>query len=59
MCLLQGAKASLPSLSVAITATTLLPSDFTTDVVPKGSKAVSGLGLIGLSERAELRGGRL
>ncbi len=46
-CVVQGASAGLPDLTLSITATDLTPSDFTTDVKPAKSSAVAGLGKIG------------
>jgi hypothetical protein len=46
-CVVQGASAGLPDLTLSITATDLTPSDFTADVKPAKSSAVAGLGKIG------------
>lgn len=46
-CVVQSAQASYPDLTLAITATDLAVSDFQSDVVPKGAKAISKLGRIG------------
>jgi len=48
-CALQRSAGALPTLTLTITATDLTPLDFTTNVNPAGSKAVSGLGKIGYS----------
>jgi hypothetical protein len=48
-CALQRSTAALPTLTLTITATDLTPLDFTTNVNPAGSKAVTGLGKIGYS----------
>jgi hypothetical protein len=46
-CDIQSTTASYPDLSLAITATDLLPLDFTAQVAPSGSKPVTKLGKIG------------
>ena len=46
-CVVQGPTASFPDLTLSITATDLANSDFGTDVQPKKSTAVKGLGKVG------------
>jgi len=45
-CVIEGSH-SLPDLTLAVTATSLTPADFTAHVAPKGSSSVSKLGLVG------------
>jgi hypothetical protein len=49
LCEVQAGDATYPQLTLAITATTLTTADFSSDVKPSGSTAVSSLGKIGYS----------
>jgi hypothetical protein len=46
-CVVQSSSASFPDLTLSITATDLDTTDFQSDVVPKSSTKVSGLGKAG------------
>lgn len=56
-CVVQSSTASLPDLTLSITATDLTVSDFKSDVVPDKSTKVSGIGKIGYEIEHPASGG--